>query len=468
MARIPVGGTATVDQLGKVATPGASAVLYLTRLGGTPIADVIDEAGAAIPGGIITIPADGIFPLVRPEVGALTAVWVSVNGGPRQWLPAHNLGAGSGTVADVTVSALINDPQTTTAAALQDAMGITPGDGTADATRLAINLTRGYDGNAIAPGLRSASILGGGQPGFNNTIGWVSQADLDQISTAAHPDRTPVTGSNAHYSQVAGYDNHAGAIASIILSMHSWTAPIPGCTHPTIVGGSLHKIRNGEYAAILGGTNHDVSASYVGIIGGMNGVTDATSYGVGALGTRTWSATDSQGTAFLAGQQLEAVSAQYGSLSGLRARLRHYGGRVHASGYFANIGDAQAGDYLLRRQAATAAASTLALDGAGALLTLQDEQAVAASIIVVAKGVGVDLAAAWRIDVAARRGTGASTTRLLGTPAVTSLGGDSGTSAWAPDVRADTTSGDLRLTFAGDGSTTIRVQARVTTCEVIG
>ena len=93
MARIPVGGTATVDQLGKVATPGASAVLYLTRLGGTPIADVIDEAGAAIPGGIITIPADGIFPLVRPEVGALTAVWVSVNGGPRQWLPAHNLGA---------------------------------------------------------------------------------------------------------------------------------------------------------------------------------------------------------------------------------------------------------------------------------------------------------------------------------------------------------------------------------------
>lgn len=95
MARIPVGGTATVDQLGKVATPGASAVLYLTRLGGTPIADVIDEAGAAIPGGIITIPADGIFPLVRPEVGALTSVWVSVNGGPRQWLPAHNLGAGA-------------------------------------------------------------------------------------------------------------------------------------------------------------------------------------------------------------------------------------------------------------------------------------------------------------------------------------------------------------------------------------
>ena len=96
MARIPVGGTATVDQLGKVATPGASAVLYLTRLGGTPIADVIDEAGAAIPGGIITIPTDGIFPLVRPEVGALTSVWVSVNGGPRQWLPAHNSVAGAG------------------------------------------------------------------------------------------------------------------------------------------------------------------------------------------------------------------------------------------------------------------------------------------------------------------------------------------------------------------------------------
>ena len=93
MARIPVGGTATVDQLGKVATPGASAVLYLTRLGGTPIADVIDETGAAIPGGIITIPTDGIFPLVRPEVGALTPAWASVNGGPRQWLPAHNLGA---------------------------------------------------------------------------------------------------------------------------------------------------------------------------------------------------------------------------------------------------------------------------------------------------------------------------------------------------------------------------------------
>ena len=84
MARIPVGGTATVDQLGKVATPGASAVLYLTRLGGTPIADVIDEAGAAIPGGIITIPADGIFPLVREARPSRRAgAWLGDDGARR-------------------------------------------------------------------------------------------------------------------------------------------------------------------------------------------------------------------------------------------------------------------------------------------------------------------------------------------------------------------------------------------------
>lgn len=463
MARIPVGGTATVDQLGKVATPGASAVLYLTRLGGTPIADVIDEAGAAIPGGIITIPADGIFPLVRPEVGALTAVWVSVNGGPRQWLPAHNLGAGGGTVTDEATQALIDNTQTATYASLQAAMGITAGAG---ALATAVNLKRGYAGNQIASDLYSATIFGGGQSGFNNIIGDVSPTDRANVGTSAHPDKTALTGSNANYSVAGGYDNVLSGLASVVISMHSWTAK--ESTHGTVIGGSMHKIPSGNYGIILGGADHDVSASYVAVVSGMNGVVDATSHGVGALGTRTWSATASEGTAFLAGQQLEASSAKYGTVSGLRARLRHYGGRVHGSGYFAAIGDAQAGDYLLRRSAATTEAATLALDGAGSLLTLTDGQAVVASIIVVAKGVGVDLAAAWRIDVAARRGTGASTTRLLGTPAVTSLGGDSGTSAWAPDVRADTTSGDLRITFAGDGSTTICVQARVTTCEVIG
>lgn len=137
MARIMVGGCALVDASGyALGEPGDTVELWRTKTGDTRVLDVLDAASGVLPGGLVTVDTDGLVPLVQPEVGAASACFASVGGGPRQvllalapnpaaiedYLTAH---PPVGVADDVTVSALINDPQTTTAAALQDAMGIT-------------------------------------------------------------------------------------------------------------------------------------------------------------------------------------------------------------------------------------------------------------------------------------------------------------------------------------------------------
>lgn len=96
MARITVGATAVIGPDGTVASAaGETGTLYRTLAGATQITDVLDAAGDAIPGGIITATEDGLCPLVKPEVGAEQHCFVSFGGGPRQVLHALDLNGGA-------------------------------------------------------------------------------------------------------------------------------------------------------------------------------------------------------------------------------------------------------------------------------------------------------------------------------------------------------------------------------------
>ena len=77
-------------------------------------------------------------------------------------------------------------------------------------------------------------------------------------------------------------------------------------------------------------------------------------------------------------------------------------------------------------------------------------------------------AGAYEIRGAIKRGSGVATTAILGTPAVTTVGADSGASAWAVAAVANTTLGSLEIQVTGAASTTIKWVASVWTTEVVG
>lgn len=115
MARITVGATAVIGPDGTVeSAAGETGALYRTLAGATQITDVLDAAGDAIPGGIITATEDGLCPLVQPEVGAESHCFVSFGGGPRQVLHALDMNGGA---LDAAVAAALADDATVAAAA---------------------------------------------------------------------------------------------------------------------------------------------------------------------------------------------------------------------------------------------------------------------------------------------------------------------------------------------------------------
>lgn len=134
MARIMVGGCALVDASGHaLGEPGDTVELWRTKTGDTRVLDVLDAASGVLPGGLVTVDTDGLVPLVQPEVGAASACFASVGGGPRQvllalapnpaaiedYLTAHPL---VGVATDHGVSALIGNPATETRAAIDTAI----------------------------------------------------------------------------------------------------------------------------------------------------------------------------------------------------------------------------------------------------------------------------------------------------------------------------------------------------------
>lgn len=75
---------------------------------------------------------------------------------------------------------------------------------------------------------------------------------------------------------------------------------------------------------------------------------------------------------------------------------------------------------------------------------------------------------AWNLKFAIRRGTNAASTALIGTATTTIIGEDTGTSAWAVAVTADTTNGRPNISVTGEASKTIRWVANIRMTKVTG
>jgi hypothetical protein len=151
--------------------------------------------------------------------------------------------------------------------------------------------------------------------------------------------------------------------------------------------------------------------------------------------------------------------------SSISAQVGKY---AYASNFFANVGDAQTGTFVLRRETTNATATVLTTDGtvpsANNQVILPNSSAYAFSGIIVARrqAAGGTESAAWKIEGLIRReGTAASTTLVAST--VTAISNAPG---WTLALSADTTNGGLAVTATGAAATNIRWVATIQTSEV--
>jgi hypothetical protein len=101
--------------------------------------------------------------------------------------------------------------------------------------------------------------------------------------------------------------------------------------------------------------------------------------------------------------------------------------------------------------------------------TLQNNNAIAFTVEVVARNTSTGMTGRWETKGLIKRGANASTTALVGTPTVTLTNGDN--EAWivagAITITADTTNGALAITATGAASTTIHWLAKILSTEII-
>lgn len=215
------------------------------------------------------------------------------------------------------------------------------------------------------------------------------------------------------------------------------------------------QVASGANSAILGGRNNTASGTSVVVMGDGNTASASYTTALGGGGN-----TVSSNYAVSIGGANNTASALFTSVNGFYARATRYGQRAHSSGQFAASGDNQYTRHVLRMATTDATPTQLTLDGAApsaqGRLTLAAGQTIGFTGLLEASTSAAGVTAGWEIKGRIKRPSTAGTTALVGTPTVTSLGADSGASAWAVAVTADTTNGCLVITVTGAAATTIR------------
>ena len=276
-----------------------------------------------------------------------------------------------------------------------------------------INILEGYKGNNINSDVQSATISGGGSLNNENIIG----GNTSTVGNSQVPNKADLSGTYAHFSVIGGgYDNVNNALAGVLTGYHCIIEK--GATHGTISGGSFHKIKNGDYPTISGGTlneisgsnstiaggtsnlitgddavvsggssnkanargavvsggaNNSASANYSTINGGSDNVVSAASAMVTG-GTRNtangvysgiFGGIDNLSSGFIStilGGRLNKAVADYSVASGHGAVADKLGQSSKAVGYFSNPGDAQTSELILRTETTDANTKNLGID----------------------------------------------------------------------------------------------------------
>ncbi|CAB4240793.1 hypothetical protein UFOVP56_13 [uncultured Caudovirales phage] len=238
-----------------------------------------------------------------------------------------------------------------------------------------------------------------------------------------------------------------------------------------IISGGTALVSRNQYAAIVGGNLNMASGVSSSVLGGDTNVSSSSQCVILGGQSNTSSGTNS---AILGGQSNTSDGAQSAVIGGRNGTTRGIAGNIVSAASNQPI-------------AATAGASQLAMiilggttsDATPKVITSNSSVAGTANQIIlpdnsayyfrgecIAGKTAAGDAKGWYIEGVIKRGAGASTTVLVGTPTVTSLYADVGANTWSVTATADVTNGGLAITITGQAATTIRWVAQIRTTEM--
>lgn len=280
---------------------------------------------------------------------------------------------------------------------------------------------------------------------------------------------------SGNYSTIAGGNGNttSGAYAFAVGDSNTASAG----TSSAIGSGNT---ASGTYAAAIG---------YAGSSGGTASLT--VNYNCGASGNYSFSggyfSTTTGEAAFSFGQQCSASgpysqamgdnctsNADYSAASGRGATSDGViGASARASYRFSVNGDAQRREFVLCSDTTNATQEPVSTNNATAAannqVTLRNDSAFLVKGLVVARENSTGDSKSWEFTAHIKRGANASATALVAAATVTTIAADSGASAWALAVTANTTLGCLAIGVTGEASKTIRWLTHVYSCaEVVG
>lgn len=316
----------------------------------------------------------------------------------------------------------------------------------------------GGDGNTVSAA--RASCVGGDANTVSSIEGFIGGGEGNQAITG---DRAAVVG---------GQNNIASGTESFIGGGEGNTATNSHCTvaggdgndataQDCTVGGGSGNLASGNSAAtVAGGSLNTASAGGASIGGGASNTANAAHSTVAGGQSNTASAIN----ASIGGGGSNSASGQYSTVpGGLGALAELYGEVAHAAGMFAQQGDAQPRDFVLRNSTTDATPTELFLDGVSARMVVPANASWIFSILIVV-----------------RRSTGTTSTyksegqvsNVAGTVAVagvttTELNDGIGLPATPVSVTADDPNNSLIITCTGVAANTIRWVANARIVQAI-
>lgn len=306
---------------------------------------------------------------------------------------------------------------------------------------------------AVTAHVADSSTTGGNKRG-QSAVDWQTvRTAASQVSSGGWAAIGGGTGNTASGSQsvVAGGASN--------LASSQWSS---------VLGGSSNSA-SGNYGAIAGGSSNSLSVSYSTIGGGeSNSITGLTHSTIG--GGYTNSATGGY-CAIGGGYSNTASGSQSWIPGGRQATTRGLSGMgAWANGVFSTSGDAQRGEYLLRRTTTDATTTELSTDGgtpgSANRIILPNNHAYAVRGRVVARDTSSGDVAVFELKGGIKRGANAAATAIVGSPTVTLLFNDAGAATWTVTLSADTANGSLKIEVTGEAGETIHWLAEIETLEV--
>jgi len=315
-------------------------------------------------------------------------------------------------------------------------------------------------------------VIGGG--------GWTDSANRDATANQVHDQYGTIAGggnnragvddgnsSTQQFATIGGGSGNAARNTGVTISggINNQAGGLgPGAT----VGGGESNTASNSHATVAGGISNFATGNRATISGGDSNTSQGFRGFIGGgydnnIGSGAQHATVSGGR-----ENVIENSADGGTIPGGEgARATRYGEQAYASGSFAQPGDAQASNFVLRNTTSDTAWTELFLDGASERLKVEADRTVAFEVLPVGRDVDSSTAHAWKGRGLIFTNSSGTNTQFWGSPNSNVIEID-GPSGWDIQFRADDAANALAIEVTGALNTNIRWVARVETVEVAG